>query len=511
VDPQFEEIIARAAAKHGVDPELLRKIIMAESAGDPRATSPRGAQGLMQLMPDTASGLGVKDPFDPEQNIMGGANYLSQMTQRAGGDKRKALAAYNYGPKNVFAGKAWPAETMSYVNKILGPEATPAPSPMQVADVQPTAQPVVQPKRPYPQPAPPPPDQPQDPTLAYNWKNALGGIGDKVRGAWDNLTGPADAQADSVNKLAVPPPVNPTSVPPAVVDPTMSNNWRRSLGSPPPRESTDTVGDTSNRGPLGMSRFRPDVRGVGDTYVSSPPDAPVKPTVPDRVLRQPSAADRYSQYMKEAPNPKDYKLPFWKKALTGLTAGLVSANDPEAGIALAKEANTGAYNRATQTYHTKGENLDRIMRAEELASRGETETKKLNLEEREQSARERYWGALGGAATEKADKYGTAGVRRTGAMKPIPMGQQNAAWQSAAERLYVTNPKVRKYLQKIPGKNGPSFIPADQNQDSWIGRSFDENELNELQNVIAMIDKEAQKFTGRMVDPYDRIGFGQQE
>lgn len=97
---KWDAEIATAAAKHGVDPVLVEAVMAQESGGDPKAGSAVGARGLMQLMPETAAGLGV-DPEDPAQNIEGGTRYLRQMLDQFGGDEEKALAAYNAGPATV--------------------------------------------------------------------------------------------------------------------------------------------------------------------------------------------------------------------------------------------------------------------------------------------------------------------------------------------------------------------------------------------------------------------------
>jgi len=118
---EWEPMVAPIAARYNIDTELVLRIIEAESGGDPRAVSPKGAQGLMQLMPETARALGVSDPFDPVQNIEGGVRYLSHLLQRFG-DLRLALAAYNAGPRRVLQyGGAPPfPETQRYIERILG-------------------------------------------------------------------------------------------------------------------------------------------------------------------------------------------------------------------------------------------------------------------------------------------------------------------------------------------------------------------------------------------------------
>lgn len=115
-----EEYLKMLAEKYGVPIEMILAVMMQESGGNPNAKSPVGAMGLMQLMPDTARGLGVANPADPKQNLEGGVKYLGQMLKQFGGDKTKALAAYNAGPGNVDKYNGVPpfAETQKYVANI---------------------------------------------------------------------------------------------------------------------------------------------------------------------------------------------------------------------------------------------------------------------------------------------------------------------------------------------------------------------------------------------------------
>ena len=113
------QIIGQASAAYGVEGSLIRSVIKAESNFESRSTSPRGAMGLMQLMPDTARELGVRDAYDPRENIMGGTKYLKGLLDRYGGDTRLALAAYNWGMGNVekYPGKL-PQETRDYIARV---------------------------------------------------------------------------------------------------------------------------------------------------------------------------------------------------------------------------------------------------------------------------------------------------------------------------------------------------------------------------------------------------------
>ena len=119
---QFDEIIKRASQKHGVDFFLIKSVIKAESLFDIKAVSSAGAKGLMQLMPDTASEVGVKNVFDAEQNIMGGTRYLKKLLKKFKNNARKAVAGYNAGPAAVVYYEGVPPfdETMNYVEKIHG-------------------------------------------------------------------------------------------------------------------------------------------------------------------------------------------------------------------------------------------------------------------------------------------------------------------------------------------------------------------------------------------------------
>ena len=119
-DGDLATMVQEAARDQNVDARLVNAVAQAESGGDQSAVSPVGAIGVMQLMPDTAAGLGV-NPYDKKQHIEGGAKYLGEMLDTFGGDVKKAVAAYNAGPAAVKAYGGVPPypETQAYVDRVL--------------------------------------------------------------------------------------------------------------------------------------------------------------------------------------------------------------------------------------------------------------------------------------------------------------------------------------------------------------------------------------------------------
>jgi soluble lytic murein transglycosylase-like protein len=117
----FLPIIIKAADKHNVDPALIKAIIMAESEFNPMATSKRGAVGLMQIMPDTATSFGKKDMYNPDHNINAGAEYLKILMNQFGGDLELTIAAYNAGSSKVREYQGIPPfeTTRRYVKKVF--------------------------------------------------------------------------------------------------------------------------------------------------------------------------------------------------------------------------------------------------------------------------------------------------------------------------------------------------------------------------------------------------------
>ena len=118
-DINLERIIEKAARKYDVDADLIRSVIKAESNFDPQATSSKGAMGLMQLMPETAKDLGVKNAYDAQQNVLAGTSYLKSLLDRYDGKINLALAAYNWGMGNLERSPDnLPDETINYVARV---------------------------------------------------------------------------------------------------------------------------------------------------------------------------------------------------------------------------------------------------------------------------------------------------------------------------------------------------------------------------------------------------------
>lgn len=118
---QIQNLVSAASARNGVPSGLVTAVLMAESAGDPSAISSAGAQGLMQLMPGTAAGCGIDNPFDPTENVDCGTRFLHRLLKRYGNNVELAVAAYNAGPGAVdqYHGVPPYAETQAYVDRVL--------------------------------------------------------------------------------------------------------------------------------------------------------------------------------------------------------------------------------------------------------------------------------------------------------------------------------------------------------------------------------------------------------
>ncbi|KAF0216497.1 MAG: lytic murein [Ignavibacteria bacterium] len=118
----YEKHIDEASNTYGIDKNIIKSIIMTESAANNKAVSGAKAKGLMQLIDSTASDMGVRNVFNPRENILGGTKYFAQMLRQYSGDVKLALAAYNAGPQNVEKYKGVPPfdETKNYINKVLG-------------------------------------------------------------------------------------------------------------------------------------------------------------------------------------------------------------------------------------------------------------------------------------------------------------------------------------------------------------------------------------------------------
>ena len=121
LSPKLKAIVDHVARDYAVDKSLVKAMIHAESDFDANAVSPKGALGLMQLMPETAERYGVRDVFDPEQNIIGGVHYLHDLLETFDNNVRLAVAAYNAGKKAVlqYGGVPPYPETTQYVNKVM--------------------------------------------------------------------------------------------------------------------------------------------------------------------------------------------------------------------------------------------------------------------------------------------------------------------------------------------------------------------------------------------------------
>lgn len=142
---EIDRLVEQTASRHQVDPELVRAIVRVESGYDPQAVSNKGAMGLMQLIPATAQRFGVANPFDPQENLEGGVNYLKYLLKMFGGDLALSLAAYNAGEHTVqrFGGVPAISETQDYVRKVTSIYQGVTPGSPRMAFQEPPAAPIV--------------------------------------------------------------------------------------------------------------------------------------------------------------------------------------------------------------------------------------------------------------------------------------------------------------------------------------------------------------------------------
>ena len=168
IAPPYRELVSAAASRYGVDAELISSVMEVESHFDAKAVSPKNARGLMQLLPQTAARLGVKDIFDPKENIDAGTRYLKELLQLYNNNLTLALAAYNAGPDKVQKYGSVPPyrETLSYVNQVKrkyqkSKSATPAKPSTPAASKAPAGAPPsgTSPTPPAPPPSPAPKTQ----------------------------------------------------------------------------------------------------------------------------------------------------------------------------------------------------------------------------------------------------------------------------------------------------------------------------------------------------------------
>lgn len=515
---QFNAIIETAARKYGVDVDLIRRVIEAESNWDPRATSRAGAQGLMQLMPKTAGSLGVTDPFDPEQNINAGTNYISQMMKRFGGDRRKALAAYNFGPTAVAAGRPWPPETQNYVNKVIGPGEY----------VQPPEGPFA-----------PPPEDPLGMRRAEADRPDLGTratsnfMAPRMTSGWDRATGGpgAGVELPTPRPASFPvPPTPSTSVRAGgalqgiggVVNRFMASQRSGYVPTPeqPPAQPTiNARAVIPGEEYIKENFFAPGVLEPGPEPYRPLPSAPTEPygdefAGPSRaasVQESPVApaprdqsTDALLRHLSDAPREEDYALTGWKKALGILaSAGAGYTGGAGQGINTAEHIFRGPYQRAVQAHRVRGEQLGSVARIEDQVA-----DRALRRQQLEQQGR--YQDIMGKAATTRAeaDRLEAQNRGRFGRIGPesrVPFNQLDDARQAVMERLYATDARAKKFLQPITDKDGnlTGTFTIRPEVERWFGnREFNPQELEELRSLLADIDKMAEGFVGTMVDPY---------
>lgn len=524
--PEIQALVMEAASEFGVDPSMIMAMINQESAGNAGAVSPKGAQGLMQLMPATAQELGVKNILDPRENIRGGTQYIAKMLKQFGGDRSKALAAYNAGPGAVTKHGGIPPfpETQNYVQRImaglspedpLGASKPPAVSPGP-APVAPIA----------------PPSTPMSRVGAGMreaggaFTRALGETGKAFGGAYDSIMSRIRPDTAAAGPGAPPPGIDlPTPRPAPFPTPPPARAALPPAPAPAPtvdpralRESEEYVSNNFFRpgildAPRGDFQVAPSApRESGSQMASQAPGESMPPAVAERALRtDPSVIDMLIEHLGNTPTSEQYEPRGWRKAVGALGAGLAGAvSGPEAGLRTAEHFKSSGYNRALQEHGAKTQTLGVLGRMEEATADRALREREYKLREGDSESMRTYRDRMGRAATERADKYGN--MSRTGAQKPVPVGQQHQAWQMAAARLYALDKSARKYLVTYKEGNKTVYDIEPFKEGRFFDTEHTPEEEKEKKLLMDKIDEMAQEYIGTMVDPYDRerrpSGFG---
>jgi len=287
----WDDIIRAEAKTAKVPPELALAIAQTESNFDPTATSPKGARGMFQLMPDTAKELGV-DPDDPVQNIRGGLKYFRQQLDRHGGNVEQALAAYNWGPGNVSrAGEQWretaPPETQQYITKILGRlPAAPSPQKLPSMGVQEFTRGIgSRPRTSSVVATPPPPTFTESivsgisPRTREGRRNIAGGIGDVIGTAAGAVAGVAAAPYTFGTSIPSGPIVGGALG--SAAGGAVAEGLEDWIGEPPP----SVMGDTFTGSRVGDAALEQGAYAVGGRLLTWPLRAAGKRLVATRVGR----------------------------------------------------------------------------------------------------------------------------------------------------------------------------------------------------------------------------------
>ena len=489
---RFDAFLMAAASKYGVDPEQLRRIIAAESNFNPDAVSPKGAQGLFQLMPNTAKELGVNNPFDPQENIMGGAKYISSLFKKYPGDPRKARAAFNFGPGNVDKGLPWPLETRNYVDKTSPPD--------EVAPVEDDPYGFKTAETPLGRPAHPPPEQEHG-----FWRRFVGGMADTPGGKMVQALGGVGKRAlesETGRQLAAgipggptysPPPPTPTPAPPIAPRPTA------------PGVSTLPPGPNVN--PRLLEGPNAGTPTVNPNAMASVPQAPQPgPTTGGPDEANPDVLRMLVQHLRDAPKAEDYKPRGWRNVAGLIGAGLTGAVEgPSAGIREGQRYQTAGYERALREYGAKGESLGTMGKLEELMmDRKDREAQRALQAKNVDSEIKTREGNL--KENQRRTDYAIGKGPKTGPEKPVPVGQQHQAWQESAAELYATDRLARKYLTKYTegGKTVYEITPIASPSNHWWTSDTEFTPAEEKEKLVVMdkINKRASERINTMVDPY---------
>lgn len=476
---EIQALIRQAAQTHGVDPELALRVAHQESRYNPAAVSPKGAQGVMQLMPATAKDLGVTNPLDASQNVSGGVRYLRQLADRYGGDQTKIAAAYNWGMGNVEKKglDKMPAETRNYVDKVAAqddPYSQFLPGRAK-KEYDPYAQFLPQ-KQEAQQP-----EQPAKPANASGWRGGV--LGGMARGARDVMDGGAQFLTRGLESASNWANENPVAAQAfnlsGIANPAVADFARSE------RQKVEKINSGAEQDY--KTNWRPDTNGfdwsrLAGSVAATAPIAAVRGATLPQAMAKSAGMGAALATTNKVDNPEDG---YWQQKALQMGLGSAVGGIAPAAIAGITKLAGGAANQASKLFSSPTVNQEAAARIADAQKFGIDLTKGQATRDPAQWAFERNIRGVDGAGKpvldrmtqqnqafiESLNKIGAgngAGEYATGQQALSALAAKDAAKQSVVNQAYDV---ARSSVGAEAQLNGPRLMDtvAKRLEDNYLG------------------------------------------